>query len=124
MAFIIGDSMIKDVDGCLLTGSLNRKYIVKVRPFSTAKASDMEYYITRRDFDAGIYILHVRTNDPTLDDTLKEITEHILNIATSLETENCTVGISNIVPRGDTKKRWEQLTNYWPTSANKKKYLR
>ena len=52
LTFIIGDSMIKAVDGCLLTGSLNRKYIVKVRPFSCTKTSDMEYYITPtiRDF--------------------------------------------------------------------------
>lgn len=51
---------LKDVDGYLLTYSLNRKYIVKVRPFSSAKTSDMEYYITprKRDFDPGIYILH------------------------------------------------------------------
>ena len=106
LAFIIGDSMIKDLDGYLLTGSLNRKYIVKVRPFSSAKTTAMEHCITptKRDFDPGIYILHVGTNDPTLDDTPEEITEHIVNIATSLKTENNTVVISNIVPRGDSKK--------------------
>ena len=31
LAFLIGDSMVKEVHGYLLTGSLNRKYIVKVR---------------------------------------------------------------------------------------------
>ena len=87
LAFVIGDSMIKDVDGYLLAGSLNRKYIVKIRPFSSAKTSDMEYCITptKRDFDPGIYILHVGTNDLTLNGTPEEITEHILNIATSLK---------------------------------------
>ena len=34
--------MVKDVDGYLLTGSINRKFIVKVRPFSSAKTIDME----------------------------------------------------------------------------------
>ena len=113
LAFIIGDSMIKDVDGYLLTGSLNRKYIVKIRPFSSAKTSDMEYYITptKRDFDPGIYILHVGTNDLTLNDTPEEITEHIVNIATSLKTENNTVVISNIVPRGDSKKEKAEAVN-------------
>ena len=87
LAFVIGDSMIKDVDGYLLAGSLNRKYIVKIRPFSSAKTSDMEYCITptKRDFDPGIYILHIGTNDLTLNGTPEEITEHILNIATSLK---------------------------------------
>ena len=105
--------MIKDVDGYLLTGSLNRKYIVKIRPFSSAKTSDMEYYITptKREFDPGIYILHVGTNDLTLNDTPKEITEHIVNIAPSLKTENNTVEISNIVPRGDSKKEKAEAVN-------------
>ena len=97
--------MTKDVDGYLLTGSLNRKYIVKIRPFSSAKISDTEYYITptKTDFDPGIYILHVGTNDLTLNDTHEGITEHIVNITTSLKTENDTAVISIIVPRGDSK---------------------
>ena len=123
---IIVDSIIKDVDGYLLTGSLNRKYIVKLIPFWSAKTSDMEYYITptKRDFDPGIYILHVGINDQTLDDKPEEMTEHIVNIATSLKTENNTVVISNIVPRGDSKKeKAEEVNNYWSTSVNKKKYF-
>ena len=45
----------------------------------------MECYITpkKRDFDQGIYILHVGTNDLTLDDITEKITEHIVNIGTS-----------------------------------------
>ena len=84
-----------------------------MRPFSLAKTSDMEYYITptKRDFDPGIYILHVGTNDLTLNDTPEEITEHIVNIATSLKTENNTVVISNIVPRGDSKKEKAEAVN-------------
>ena len=64
LAFVISDSMVKDADGYFLTGSLNRKYIVKVRHFSSAKASDIEYYIkpTKGGFDQGIYILHIGTN--------------------------------------------------------------
>ena len=46
LAFMIGDSMIKDVNGYLLAGSLNRKYVVKARHFSSSKSSDMEYNIT------------------------------------------------------------------------------
>ena len=105
--------MIKNVDGYLFTGSLNRKYIVKIRPSSSAKTSDMEYYITltKSDFDPGIYILHDGTNDLTLNDTPKEITEHIVNIATSSKAENNTVVISNIVPRGDSKKEKAKAVN-------------
>ena len=42
LAFILGDGMVKDVDGYLLTGSITRKFIVKVRPFSSAETIDME----------------------------------------------------------------------------------
>ena len=111
--------MIKDVDGYLLTGSLNRKYILTVRPFS--------YCITptKRDFDSGIDILHVGTNDLTLDDTPKEITKHSVNITTTLKTENDTVVISNIKPRGDNKEeKGEAVNKYRPTAADKEKYLR
>ena len=105
--------MIKDVDGYFLTGSLNRKYIVKVRPFSSVKTNDMEYYITptKRVFGPGIYILHVRTNDVTLDHIPEELIEHIVNIATSLKTESNTVAILSIVPRGDSKKEKAEAVN-------------
>lgn len=127
LAFAIGDTMIKDVDGYLLTGSLNRKYILTVRPFSYAKTSDIWYCITstKRDFDSGIDILHVGTNDPTLDDTPKEITKHNVNITAILKTENDTVVISNIKPRGDNKEEKPEAVNkYRPTAASKEKYLR
>ena len=42
--FIIGDSMIKKVDGYLLTNSIKHKYLVKVRPFLAAKAVDLFDY--------------------------------------------------------------------------------
>ena len=35
--FIVGDSMIKKVVGYLLTRSLKYQYLVKTKPFSTAK---------------------------------------------------------------------------------------
>ena len=84
-----------------------------MRPFSLAKTSDMEYYITptKRDFDPGIYILHFDTNDLNLGDTPEEITEHIVNIVTSLKTENNTAVISNIVLHGDSEKEKQETVN-------------
>ena len=60
--------MVKDVDGYLLTGFINRKFIVKVRPFSSAKTIDMEDYTkpTKRDFNPDLYIFLVGTNDLSL----------------------------------------------------------
>lgn len=98
--------MIKDVDGFLLTDLLNRKNIVKVTPFPSAKTSDMEYYATpsKKDFDPAIYILHVYQHDLALNGTPEEIPECIVNITTSLKTENGTVVITRIMTRGDGNK--------------------
>ena len=42
--FILGDSIVKDLDGYLLTGSLQKKFIVKVRSFSSATTECMWDY--------------------------------------------------------------------------------
>ena len=63
--FIIGDSMIKKVDGYLLTNSIKHKYLVKVRPFLAAKTVGIFDNVKQiqRDSDPDVYILHIDTND-------------------------------------------------------------
>ena len=70
-AFIVGDSMIKKIDGYLLTSSINHKYIVKMRPFVTDAMYD-HIKPTQINFQPNVYISHVGRNDlPT--DTRKDI---------------------------------------------------
>ena len=106
-AFIIGDSMVKKIDGYLLTSSVNHKYIVKVRPFLSAKTIDMLDYIkpTKRDFNPDVYLLHVRTNDLSSNKSPEQISMDILNLANSLKLDNNTVIVSSIVPRDDENKK-------------------
>ena len=101
--FIVGDSMIKKVDGYLLASSLKQQYLVKTRPFSTAKTIDMYDYIkpTQRDFKPEIFILHVGTNDLPLNKSPKEISEDIVTLAKSIKTENNIIIVSSIVCRAD-----------------------
>ena len=82
LAFILGGSMVKDVDGYLLIGSINRKFIVEVRPFSSAKTVDKEDFTksTKWDFNPDLHILHVRTNDFSLDDTPEVISSRIIDM--------------------------------------------
>ena len=63
--FILGDSMVNKVNGVLLTRNINHKYLVKVRPFSSAKVSYMSDHVkpTLRDLNPEHIILHVCTND-------------------------------------------------------------
>ena len=81
--------MVKNVDGYLLKGPLNRKFIVKMGPFSLTKASGMLDYIkpTKKDFNLDIYVLHVGTNDLTLSNTPEQIAEHIFVIVSSIKTQ-------------------------------------
>ena len=97
LTFILGDSMVKDVDGYLLTGSINRKSIVKARPISSAKTINIENYtkLSKRDFNPNLYILRVGTNDFSLDDTPDVISNCIIT----------KIIMSNIDPRGDKYKK-------------------
>ena len=72
-------------------------------PFSSAETIDMEDYTkpTKRDFNPDLYIIHIGTNDLSLDDTPEVISSRIIDTAKSLMTEKNKVVISNIVPRGD-----------------------
>ena len=101
--FIIGDSMVKKIDGYLLTSSVNHKYIVKVRPFLSAMTIYMLDYVkpTKRDFKPDIYLLNVRTNDLSSNKSPEQISMDILNLANSLKLDNNTVIVSSIVPRDD-----------------------
>ena len=97
--FIVGDSMIKKVDGYLLTDSLKHQYLVKTRPFSTAKTIGMYDYIkpTQRDVKAEIFVLNVGTNDLPLSKSPKNISEEITTLAKSMKTENNKIIVSSIV---------------------------
>ena len=106
-AFIIGDSMVKKIDGYLLTSSINHRYIVKVRPFLSAKTIDMVDYIkpTQRDFNLDVYLLHVGTNNLSSNKSPEQISPDILNLANSLKLDNNTVIVSSIVPCDDENKK-------------------
>ena len=43
--FILGDSMVKHVEGCKLSNNVDRKHKVYVRTFSSAKVKCMKYYV-------------------------------------------------------------------------------
>ena len=101
--FIIGDSMVKKIGGYLVTSSINHRYIVKLKPFLSAKTIDMVDYIkpTQRDFNPDVYLLHVGTNDLSSNKSPEQISLDILNLANSPKLYNNTVIFSSIVPRDD-----------------------
>ena len=77
--FIMGDSMVKKLNGYLLTKKIKHKGIVKVRPFTTAKVSCMQDHVkpTIRDINPQQIILHVGTNDLKTERTASQIAKSI-----------------------------------------------
>ena len=63
--FILGDSMVKNVNEFLLTRNLNHKRLMKVRSFPVAKVRSLHDFVkpTIRDFNPNHIILYVGTND-------------------------------------------------------------
>ena len=101
--FIVGDSMIKQINGYLLTKSINHKFLVKVRRFTTAETIDMYDHLkpTLRDFNPGLFIIHVGINSLPLNKSSNEIAEEIVNLAESLKKPSSNTVISDIVIRED-----------------------
>ena len=97
--------MVKNVDGYLLIGSLNRKFIVKVRFFSSAKTSDMWDYIkpTKRT-SILIFMSYTLEQQPHINNAPEQIAKHIFDIVISFKTDSNTVIVFNIVPRGHKNK--------------------
>ena len=101
--FILGDSMVKKVNGFHLTKHIKHKYLVKVRSFSSAKTRCMYDHVkpTMRDFNPEHVIIHVGTNDLNSDKTASQIANSIVELALSLKNENNNIYVSLIVPRND-----------------------
>ena len=70
---ILGDSIVKNVNGYLLTKKLRHKKLIKVRSFSGAKVSRMYDHVkpTIREFNPNHILLHVGTNELKSSNNLK-----------------------------------------------------
>ena len=101
--FILGDSMVKKVNGFFLTKDIKHKYLVKVRSFSSAKTRCMHDQVkpTIRDFNPEHIIVHVGSNDLNSEKTASQIASSIIELATSSKNETNKIYISLIVPRYD-----------------------
>ena len=63
--YILGDSIVKNLNGYLLTKKIRHKHLVKVRLFSGAKISCMRDHVklTLRDVNPDHIVLRAGTND-------------------------------------------------------------
>ena len=103
--FVIGDSMLKQLNGWEMSKKLNANCKMFVKTFSGAKTTCMHDYVkplVRSSPDH--FILHVGTNDMSSDKSPKEIVRSVIDLARSIKNEKHDVSISNIIIRADDKK--------------------
>ena len=102
-AFILGDSMFKKVNDFYLTKNIKHKFLVKVRPFRSAKTICLYDHAkpTIRELNPEHIILQVGTNDLNSAKASSQISKSILDLANSLKNETNTIHVSLIVPRNE-----------------------
>ena len=101
--YILSDSMVKKLNGYLLTRKIRHKHLVKVRSFSGAKISYMTGHVkpTLQNINPDHVVLHAGTNNLRTENTASQIAKAAIDIATSLKNDGNTVTVSGIVPRLD-----------------------
>ena len=107
--FVIGDSMVKHLNGWEMSKKLNANCKVFVKTFSGAKTTCMHDYVkplVRNSLDR--FILHFGTNDLPSDISPEEIARAIIDLATKIRNEKHDISISNIIIRADGKKLEER----------------
>ena len=111
--FILGDSILKNVNGYLLTKILRNKKLIKVRSFSGGKVSCMYDHVkpTIREFNPNHIILHIRTNELKSSKIASQISRSVIDLALSLKSETNTVTMSLIVLRKDSLNNKAQEVN-------------
>ena len=110
----LGDSMVKKLNGYLLTKKVRHKFLVKVRPFTGAKVSCMVDHVkpTLRDDKPDHIILHTGTNDLRSEKTSSNIAKSIVDPAMSLKSSGSSVIVSGIVPRfGNLNNKASEVNN-------------
>ena len=99
---IIGDSMVKHLDGRKLKGSLGNGQNVYVKSFSGANTEDMaDYSKPPMKRNPDVVILHVGTNSLGTNKPAEDIANEINDLAVDLRNGENEVVVSAIIPRGD-----------------------
>ena len=86
--FILGDSMVKKLNGFLLTRKLNHKCLVKTRPFGTVKVRCIHDHVkpSVQDFNPDHIILHCGINDLSSERAASQIARSIIELALTLKS--------------------------------------
>eukprot|EP00795_Rhopilema_esculentum_P009687 gene9687-biopygen2077 len=99
---IIGDSMVKNIQGFKMKQAIKNDRNVYVKSFSGATVDCMNSYVCPTiKKNPKTIILHCGTNDLRRSQPACNIARDIFELARTLETRSNSVLISGLVPRGD-----------------------
>ena len=98
-AYIVGDSIVKEVKGFELSKSIKHKYSVRVRFHPSTKTSCINDHVKLaiRNQEADHIILHTGTNELSSDETPVQICNDTVNLAASIKGKDIKVTISKIL---------------------------
>ena len=120
---ILGDSIIKHVKSYSLPKSLDNCKVY-IKDFPGARVRCMQDYArpTIRENPDHI-ILHVGTNDLTTNIPPEKVAKSIIDLASSLKSNSCSVAISNITVRNDRyRKKVVQVNRHLKTLCIEKNF--
>ena len=99
--YILGDSIIKHVKGYTISSSLDNCK-VSVKDFPGARVPCMQDYVRAAlKENPDHIIIHVGTNDLASNTSVEKVAESIINLASTLKSDSCSVAISSITVRND-----------------------
>ena len=97
------NSIVKKLNGYLVTRKIKHKHLVKVCSFLGAKMSCMTDHVkpTLQDINPDHIVLHADTNNLRTENTANQIAKAAIDVAISLKNGDDTVTVSGIGPRLD-----------------------
>ena len=98
---IVGDSIVKHIDGWRLNKRMRSTVSVRSIPGATTKGMIHHVKGCLEDTSPDFIILHHGTNDLNSNSTSEEIADKILNLAASIKTSKNQVFVSGLVIRKD-----------------------
>ena len=109
---ILGDSILKNIQGWKLSQSINNKQNVIVKSFSGATVNCMKAYVKPSlDKHPDKIILHVGTNDLKTALSPENIANGIVELALSINEKNICPIISGLIPHADQYDSKRSLVN-------------
>ena len=101
--YILGDSMVKQVEGWKLKKSIDKNHNVCFRSFSKAKVKCMKGYVKPciSEKNPDYVISHVGTIELNSELPTQRIAKSIIDVAKNSQSDSRIVSISGIAPRND-----------------------